>query len=478
MLFSDLNTDAIIGWVVVFCTTLINIPVAGFLQSFGVFVKRFDDLFCPGDCLQLLGWMAALPYALNLLMTPIVIRTQKKMGDRWPFIIGILICTVSLVSTSYLHGLSWMFFTYCVLYGIGSSFVMYIPFGVIESYFPETHPHHVLATSFVTIGPPIGVLVVNPVAVYLDQHETADWRDTYRIFAVIIGVVGILPAIIMRRSGGKKQRDYEDLDGEASAQKKNPTCLENIGNYVNSLSGLTSPWILAILLISYGIFIPKIHFIKYMGTLGIDDKTASMVLSYEGIAETLATFVVSILGTLMSSKLLWFYIFGAGTLAVANGLLSLASQLYQVTIYCIVHGAMDGFLMTLTYPVISSVVEMNEHKPYVYGMTQFAIGMGQLIGLPMTGMMYDQLKSYRPTFIVASVLFLIALILIVIVFIGYLVKRRQQTTTSGADPESPTANTAPADAGEKQNDDIETNDQSQTDKTETDSVVTTLESES
>ena len=46
----------VVGYAVVAGSTIINIPVAGFMQSFGVFVQRFDALFCkPNDCLLLLG---------------------------------------------------------------------------------------------------------------------------------------------------------------------------------------------------------------------------------------------------------------------------------------------------------------------------------------------------------------------------------------------------------------------------------------
>ena len=43
------------GPFLVVAATLIQIPVAGFMHSFGIFVKKLDDEFCPGDCLQELG---------------------------------------------------------------------------------------------------------------------------------------------------------------------------------------------------------------------------------------------------------------------------------------------------------------------------------------------------------------------------------------------------------------------------------------
>lgn len=44
------------GYVVVASIFLVYVPVAGFINSFGVFVDKFDEEFCrPNDCLDLLG---------------------------------------------------------------------------------------------------------------------------------------------------------------------------------------------------------------------------------------------------------------------------------------------------------------------------------------------------------------------------------------------------------------------------------------
>jgi hypothetical protein len=102
------------------------------------------------------GWIAALPYALNLIICLVVLRIQRSCGDRGPFIVGIVLSASSLVATSYVSDIYVMFGTYCLLFGVGSSLVMYVPFAVLDWHFPEDHPRRVLATSIVTLGAPIG----------------------------------------------------------------------------------------------------------------------------------------------------------------------------------------------------------------------------------------------------------------------------------------------------------------------------------
>ncbi|XP_064635491.1 monocarboxylate transporter 13-like [Lineus longissimus] len=410
------------GYAVVVLATLVNIPVAGFMQSFGVFVKTFDKYYCPGDCLQLLGWIAALPYAINLIICLVVLRIQTRFGDRGPFIIGVILSAGSLVATSFVSNIYIMFGSYCLLFGIGSSLVMYVPFAVLDWHFPEDHPRHVLATSIVTLGAPVGVFIMNPLASYLDNREgvgTDGWRYSLRTFAVAILLLGLLPVTVMKRPTIviKRQEEYEEMDGEEGEPTEPKPFISR--HFRESFNTLSIMWVLTIMFISYGIFIPKIHFINYMSaSLNVSEELAAQAIGYEGIAETISTLTVSLLGTLLSKHLFYFYLVGCGTLAVANGVLILADRYFEVVIYCMVHGAMDGFLMTLTFPIIDLVVKKREHRNYVWGFTQLGIGVGQLIGLPMTGFMYDMTKSYSSTFCTCAIIFGLSFFMVGFVFIG------------------------------------------------------------
>ena len=83
-------------------------------------------------------------------------------GWAWIFTIVIIIpwsvCffSVSCMSSSFVRGLEWMFLTHSILYGIGSSLIYMASSLVIGEYFDKDHKYHVLATSILLCGYPIG----------------------------------------------------------------------------------------------------------------------------------------------------------------------------------------------------------------------------------------------------------------------------------------------------------------------------------
>ena len=60
------------------------------------------------------------------------------------------------MSSSFVRGLEWMFLTHSILYGIGSSLIYMASSLVIGEYFDKDHKYHVLATSILLCGYPIG----------------------------------------------------------------------------------------------------------------------------------------------------------------------------------------------------------------------------------------------------------------------------------------------------------------------------------
>ena len=50
-----------------------------------------------------------------------------------------------------------------------------------------------------------------------------------------------------------------------------------------------------------------------------------------------------------------------------------------------VHGAVDGFLMTVLFSVVRHVTVDNSQCGIMWSLTNLAVGLGQLTGLPVAG---------------------------------------------------------------------------------------------
>lgn len=54
-------------------------------------------------------------------------------------------------------------------------------------------------------------------------------------------------------------------------------------------------------------------------------------------------------------------------------------------LFSIVHGAVDGLLMTTIYPTLQLLTTNVKAKQLLWSLTLFVIGVGQVVGLPMAG---------------------------------------------------------------------------------------------
>ena len=105
---------------------------------------------------------------------------------------------------------------------------------------------------------------MNPLSAYLDKVETHTWRDMMKIYAAVMMIVGLLCNIFIRegrfaedKEGEKTQDKYEDLDSDSTET----TTTKYFGCSASLITDINL-WIIAILLLSFAIYIPKIHFVS------------------------------------------------------------------------------------------------------------------------------------------------------------------------------------------------------------------------
>ena len=105
-------------------------------------------------------WIGTLSFCISLSCAPLsvaFIRCLRYRGYRLGSIIGTLILTVSCLSSSFAQNPEWLFVTHSLLYGVGSSLVYMASSLVIGEYFAKDHEYHVMATSILLCGYPIGM---------------------------------------------------------------------------------------------------------------------------------------------------------------------------------------------------------------------------------------------------------------------------------------------------------------------------------
>ena len=159
---------------------------------------------------------------------------------------GTLLLTCSALLSASVTSPDWLLATHALLFGAGSSLLYLSSSLLVSRYFPRSHSKHVLATSLLLAGYPLGVcwrlssmvnysiyfclnsfeinqtcssigsLLFNPINAIL--IDILDWRITLRLTAILLLLIGIyhlkffnLPARTSAASGARTSTERRDL---------------------------------------------------------------------------------------------------------------------------------------------------------------------------------------------------------------------------------------------------------------------------
>ena len=107
----------------------------------------------------------------------------NKISFRITFSIGLLLCALSLLASSFVTSEHYLFFTYSLPFGVGSSILFVLGSLLTGTYFPPSSKYHILATVGISLGSPLGFLVMNPLTNALLKYYENDWQIVQRMYS-------------------------------------------------------------------------------------------------------------------------------------------------------------------------------------------------------------------------------------------------------------------------------------------------------
>lgn len=138
----------------------------------------------------------------------------KRIGYRLTFTIGLSLCTLSLFSSSFVPNEHFLFFTYSIPFGIGSGITFVLGSVVTGMYYPPKSSYHIMATVAVSLGFPLGFLVLNFINETLMTFYKNDWQKVQFIYSLIAFVCTLVSFPLFT----EKYAEY-DLEENESTQE-------------------------------------------------------------------------------------------------------------------------------------------------------------------------------------------------------------------------------------------------------------------
>ncbi|KAJ7393162.1 hypothetical protein OS493_006128 [Desmophyllum pertusum] len=382
----------------------------GFVFSFGIFFPVFMDYF--QESREKTAWVGSLGIALIFFGGLGSGALVNRFGCRVTTLLGGFFCALSLGLSSLATNIGTLYFTYSVLFGLGTSCVFSANLNIISKYFKKRLS---LAIGIVTCGQGGGVLILAPLLqTMIDAYS---WQTTYRIMA------GVVPALLLSgltfspnviseddaentvveadaktSSAGDARNEQEVHEKASEIEEKKEGCLFYVSVWKESKFVAT---VLSASVMMFGHYVPQIHLVRYCEDIGITADAASRLFVYYGIA--------SCVGRLVSGRLCdfekvnTFYVYQVSELIAGTSILvvTMATSYVHMVVFIVIYGLCDGAFIT-TLNVLLMTCVSPQKVPIAIGWEMQISSFFLASGPPVAGLMADSLNSYTHAFYMAG----------------------------------------------------------------------------
>lgn len=337
------------------------------------------------------AWVGSVAIALTFFTGHLSTALITQFGCRITALIGGAFCVVSLIASSFVENMLVLFFTYSLLFGLGSSCTFSAGLVVIGQFFKQRQS---IATGVLTAGHGGGVLIMGPTLEALIRAY--GWQTSYRIMAIVTFVLCSLAITFdpnVETDGAKSSSKEQVGDEEDAREEKEETLAIKIKKYFLVWK---EPPVIAIIVgacvVEWGHFVPQIHLVRYCEDLGISSDKGSQLFIYYGLCSAIGRLLAGVLCN--HPRVNTFFVFQAAEFVVGLStiLVTLTSTYIPLVIYIVIYGLSDGFFFTSLSVILLTASPLKTAA--VLGFEMMLTSVFLASGPPLAGLLADKLGSY------------------------------------------------------------------------------------
>lgn len=406
------------GWLVCLAVLVITVVRSGITYSFGMFVVELKREF-PDLSISEQNWIGTLSFCISLSCAPLsvsFIRWFGHRGFRVSGLLGTVILTVSCLGSSFVRTPEWLFVTHSLMYGVGSSLIYMASSLVIGDYFTKDHKYHVLATSILLCGYPVGSLLFNPINAWLLANF--NFRIAFRCAAAIVLGTGVACCWnFSARDVPSAQQLQEEYGADGDDEMDAASIQSCDGREGSGGDGKIRRrcctwaevrqrpeivlWYLGNCLSYLGFYMPFVNLGYYMERKHFALQESSVALTLLSTAECVTYVIASFLGDYLKDRLVYVNVVSSGCLAVICIVWPLIDITYTMILAVAI--GMGGFLglnIVYTYAASGEVTQLP--IDVAWACTNLWSGIGILLGPFFSGVVFDINQSYTDVFLVVG----------------------------------------------------------------------------
>lgn len=384
-------------WVVVFAALTVRAIVYGITYTSGIVYVIVLRKFQTGKAET--SWISSIVTTVMFASGLPLGRLLKSFGWRIIAISGGLIAGVGLFLSSLSTQLTFLILSYGFVTGLGCGMAYMVATVAVPVYFLG-HPRQKIAVAVASCGTGVGTFVFSPIIQQLDSAY-----GSKGLFLVLAGVALQFCTIglIFRPVSSKNTEKCEKLAASWHF-------LKNPGFYVTHFG---------IFLAGFGDSIIYGHLGEYAETLGFSNDKGAYLYSIIGISVMLLKLLQ---GAALDAKVsmslpiklgMIFYLLGG----VSTISLLFSDEYYVLVIYSAVFGASTAATGGAIVVGILETYYGHENLELTLGMNLAFFGVGNLLGAPLAGSLFEVQDSYTPVMILVTVTKILSSFLLLLVYI-------------------------------------------------------------
>ena len=379
------------GWFIVACVFVILFLIFGSVYSFSTFFESLQAEF--GTSRSSVSFVFAIAGFIYFTLGAISGQIADRFGSRRVIIFGVIVVSISFLLASRVETIWQIYAVYGLGIGIGIGFAYTPSISVVQRWFVKRRG---LASGLAVTGIGLGTLGM-PVFSSALIHWS-DWRTAYLVISIIVFICGTIAAILITESPDRRGLAPDGDEAEAntanaSGETLKPQAADDRKIRLKDALHSKPFWLLYAGSFSFGLglFIPFVHLVPFSNDLGLPNATAAMLFSLIGVGSTLGRFLLGSLADRFGrrSSLVMMYV---GAAAIFAWWLA-AENVWQLAVFAFIFGACYGGYVAIM-PAVAADYFSGPNISGVIGMLITSVAVGNLIGPPFAGFIFDRLQSY------------------------------------------------------------------------------------
>ncbi|XP_077994879.1 monocarboxylate transporter 12-like [Glandiceps talaboti] len=388
------------GWMVVMATSIVQSTLGGLPQCLSplfIALRRYFQ-----SSAEATSWILSLLTFCSCMTQVIGSLVTKRVGHRVTVVIGGVLCSLGFFISYFATSLYFLYGSISILSGIGIAVATPPAHAMTALYFPKKYP---LANSIVFLGPGLIIVLLTPLLQFF--VDTYGWRGCVFILSAITAnncVAGTLLRPLKSRL--PEHSENTDENGEAKEENTN-THRANSNTGFSLLICLQYAFVtniqFSLIVLSYmftfiALFGGIVHFQSY----AVSKNTASVQQAAWLVSIFGATSLISRIGVGISVQFkllsaISTYILSLLIVGTAFVIPQLTNSYAGFIVISVIFGLASGTYLTLIMVLAKEYLGSNK-MIYAVPILHVGIGIGNLVGPPFVGFVYDVTGIYDYSF--------------------------------------------------------------------------------